>query len=237
VPQAARHRLDLVGLWPVSPFVRRRWRRRLGLPECFVAEVGVATAPPLDDRTAYEALFLCAAAVVDAEHLLPALALGTPVVCGSDAAAAAGAVDGEHVVVADTAAEARAAADALAGDDVRAAALARAGRHLVVVPAAPAGPEGRVGAALAELGTPPGSDVARRVAAHVAALMMPSDVASTVAAVPPLPDEASARRVAAAYGLPALAPEPIAPEPTLRDRLRGKSLGQIVRAAARRVRP
>jgi len=242
--------VDSSSWWPVSPFLRRRWRRRLGLPDVFVAEVGVRGAPELDERTAGEALFLCAAAVVGPSHLLPALALGTPTVCTSDAAAAVGAEDGVHVVVTDGGA-AHDAALALADDDERAALLARAGRALVderrgttADGVDAAGPVEVLTSALAELGTPPGSDVTRRVAAHVASLG-PSAAAAVAplaaraeVEVAPLPDEESAARVAAAFGLTRAAGEVTPPPPprTIRQRLAGKSAGDIARALLRRAR-
>lgn len=175
---------------PVAPFVRARWRRRFGLPDGLVAVVGVPGGRPMDDQTAADALFLCAAAVVGPSHVLRALALGTPTVCDAATAEVAGAVDGEHVVVA-TGDAARAAAEDLAAHGDRAALLARAGRRLVEVRNDMVGVARRLGAALAlepvggplrsrvpsalaELGTPLGAGVVGRVSDALASLSVDS---------------------------------------------------------------
>src|SRR5690606_35557753 len=85
---------------PVVPFVRARWRRRFGLPSDLVVSVGVPGAPDLDEATADDALFLCAAAVVGPGHILRAMALATPVVCDLATANLVGAEPDRHVVVA-----------------------------------------------------------------------------------------------------------------------------------------
>lgn len=173
-------------LRPVVPFVRERWRRRYGLPADLVVTVGVPGAPELDEATAHDALFLCAAAVVGPAHVLAALALATPVVCDAATAEAIGAVDGEHVVVAAGEA-ARTAAARLAADLPAAARLARAGRRLVeerhdlataarrvaarlgLPPVGPS-PVARLAGRLEELGTPVDAGVAGRAAGAIGSL-------------------------------------------------------------------
>jgi hypothetical protein len=179
--------VDGSALRPVLPYVRGRWRRRFGLPDDLVVRVGVPGAPVLDDETAGDALFLCAAAVVGPGHVLRSLALGTPTVCDAATAAAVGAVDGVHVVVADDDDAAAALAGALAGDELRGAALARSARRLVearhdvaaaarrvaralALPAVGALPLARLADALVELGTPLDARITGRVAGAVGGL-------------------------------------------------------------------
>jgi hypothetical protein len=171
---------------PVAPFVRARWRRRLGLPDRLVAVVGTPAAPTMDDQTAADALFLCSAAVVGPGHVLRALALGTPTVCDPDVAALVGAIDGRHVLVA-SGAEASTAADELARDLTRAAAFGRAGRQLVEanhdiaaaarrvaelldLPTVGDAPVAAVAGVLDDLGTPADAGVVARVAGAVGTL-------------------------------------------------------------------
>jgi len=126
--QVDRTALDLVGgagvdtaAWPpLPPHVRRRWRQRLGLAPDLV--VDTAALDPDDVPTA---LAVAAAAVVAEADLPLALALGCPSVVTTEAAAGLGAVDQHHVVVG-----ARPEADALAGDDRRAALLSRQGHQM-----------------------------------------------------------------------------------------------------------
>ncbi len=175
------HLVDTAAAPPLPPHVRRRWRERLGLPPLLVVDTAALVT---DDVPT--ALAVAAAAVVDLDHLPLALALGCPTVTDADAAAAVGALDGVHVVVGE-----RAAADALAVDDHRAAALSWHGRALAVAtldPAAAAtavlaalglgpgpGPVARLDDRLAELGTDPAAPVRRRAAAALA-LFGPSPV-------------------------------------------------------------
>jgi hypothetical protein len=226
---------------PVSPFVRRRWRRRLGLPEEFVVRLDVTGGPEASEDVVEAALFTCSAAVVGREYVALALALGTPVVCDADVAGAIGATDGTHVTVA-SGAGVEEAARALAGDDIEAARLARNGRRLVVdrsTAAAPA-PGDRLGAALDELGTPPGHPTAERLRRRVTI-----SATMTAAAGPPgalLPDEALARRLAGVFGVPLVAPvtdlaPPSATPRSIRERLAGKSAREIAVAVIRRLRP
>lgn len=171
---------------PVMPFVRKRWRRRLGLPADLVARVGVAGGPTLDDDTAADALFLCAAAVVGPGHVLRSLALGTPTVCDAAVADLVGAVDGEHVVVADASWAPDAAAE-LAADMERAARLGRAGRRLIEqrhdlaasarrvaavlsLPGVGPPPLAAVAGMLEGLGTPVGAPISARLAGAIGTL-------------------------------------------------------------------
>jgi hypothetical protein len=161
--------VDTAAWPPLPPHVRRRWRQRLGLPADLV--VDTATLAPEDVPTA---LAVAAAAVVAEPDLPLALALGCPSVVTSATAAALGVRAGLQVV-----AGGRAEAEALAGDDARAARLARLGRRFALArldPArtaeallaawglAPEGPVARVDERLAELGTAPAGPVRRRVA-------------------------------------------------------------------------
>ena len=171
---------------PVAPFVRERWRRRLGLPERLVAVVGTPGAPPMDDETAADALFLCAAAVVGPAHAVRALALGTATVCDAAVAELVGAVDGVHVVVA-AGHEAVDAATDLAADMPRAAVLGRNARRLaearhdiaesarrvaaaLELPTVGEPPVAQVAAVLDDLGTPVDAGVVARVAGAVGTL-------------------------------------------------------------------
>lgn len=166
---------------PLTPFVRARWRRRLGFPSDFVADVrpnGKLPEPALVPT----ALALCGAAVVTQRWLEDALALGTPVVTDELTALRAGATHDREVVVWHD--EPLAQARALASDLPRAAALGRAGRRLVErneqrAPVAElahrlglTGGRGDartiVDSRLAELTTPPFSRVAMRARTAVA---------------------------------------------------------------------
>jgi hypothetical protein len=161
--------VDTAAWPPLPPHVRRRWRRRLGLDPDLV--VDTAALDPDDVPTA---LAVAAAAVVAPADLPLALALGCPSVVTAEAAAGLGAVDGLHVVVGG-----RPEAEALAGDDRRAALLSRQGRLLAraaLDPAraaeallrawglAPVGPVARFDERLDELGTSRTGPVRRRVA-------------------------------------------------------------------------
>ena len=160
---------------PLAPHVRRRWRERFGLAPDLV--VDCAALAPEDVPTA---LAVAAAALVDRRDLATALALGCPTVTTASAAAAVGAVDGEHVVVG-----LRPDAVALAADDRRAAALSLAARRLAVARLdpdsaaralltawglAPHEPGAGLTRALDELGTAPDAPVRARALAAVAGL-------------------------------------------------------------------
>lgn len=107
--------LDLTDLAYVAPLVRRRWRDRLALPEAMVVTVDDDAA---GDGDALAQLALAASAVVTGRLLVLALALGTPVVTTAGDARRIGARHGHEVLVADTGADRRAAADRLAAQDV-----------------------------------------------------------------------------------------------------------------------
>jgi hypothetical protein len=171
---------------PVAPFIRQRWRRRLGLPPTLVATLGVPGSPSVDEETAADALFLCSAAVVGPGHVLRALALGAPTVCDAATAEFLGAVDGVHVVVADGSAASEAAED-LADDLERATRLGRAGRRLVearhdiaaaarrvasvlALPGIGPRPVADLAADLEALGTPVDAGISARVAGAIGTL-------------------------------------------------------------------
>ena len=60
----------------LSPFLRQRWRLRLGLPNEFIVEIGTSQPTPThDDVLTRAALSVCSAAVVRGPHLVTALAL------------------------------------------------------------------------------------------------------------------------------------------------------------------
>ena len=126
------------GRRPVSPFVRERLRRFRGLPPVAVLEQAEdgwrwpGLPEPLGPDLAETAL-ACASAVVVTEPaaLLAALAWAAPCVTDAAAAAEAGAVDGEHLLVGADAAERRARGAALAADAALASQLSWAGRRLV----------------------------------------------------------------------------------------------------------
>ena len=173
--------LDVSAVLPRGLLVRRRWQERLGRPDRWTI---VADGVAAEDRP--EALTVCSTAVVSESDLALALALGTPTVTSAAAARSVGAVDGEHVVVAGPADDPIVLASALAVDEIRAAALAAAGRRLAedqldIVALARrvldlAGLASDPGLAtnlqerLRELHTPPASRMHTRVASATAAL-------------------------------------------------------------------
>lgn len=159
--------------WPTPPFVRWRWRRRLGLGEHLVLDPA-----EVDDRLVPTVLALASAVVVTGEHLLPALAWGQACVTDEPGASSCGATDGAEVVVSSPA-RARDVALDLAADMDRAAALGRRGRRLAesrdlasaaravarLLGVVPAGDLTSVaGRRLDELWTPPEAAVRTRVA-------------------------------------------------------------------------
>ena len=179
----------------LSPFVRQRWRLRLGLPAEFIIEIGTRNPThALGDALTRSALAVCSAAVVRGPQLVAALALGTAVVTDAASAERVGATPSVHLAVAE-ANHARSLADQLGPDHPRAAALGWGGRLLVearfdlatvafelvdslgIAPAPfPAAPLARLDAELAALGTAPSSDVANRVFRRVSAIAGPSDL-------------------------------------------------------------
>ena len=172
---------------PLTPFVRSRWRKRLGLATDLV--VDVRTRRPeggtaLPDRLVPTALAVAAAAISDDRWLDVALALGTPVVTDADSARSIGAVDGDELVTASPG-EAEEAARKLGQDLARAAALGRAGRrrcerrHDLRTPAAEVAArlgltghaldaEHMVRRRLGELWTPPDARISARASAALA---------------------------------------------------------------------
>ena len=179
--------LNLNGMHPITPFVRARWRQRHGLPSSLVAVVGDDGASvdgkSVSDDLVPTLLALVSAAAVTGSALSAALAWATPCVTDAASAASLGAIDGEHVVVAQDRLH---EATVLAGDEARAAALGRRGRRLTEtrslrhVAAAVAGRLGLVESAgpvlglmarLNELDTPAASRVRDRAADALAGLM------------------------------------------------------------------
>ncbi len=177
----------------LSPFVRSRWRQRLGLPSSMTVEIGSNGAHPVPATDALASLAVCSAAVVRGPLLVPALALGTPVVTNATDAARIGAEASVHLSVA-TVTEASAVADALAVEPARATALGWGGRRLVegeldlgrvafaliaslgIGPIEfPAAPLARLDAELEALGTPPRSPVAIRTLRRAASIAGPMD--------------------------------------------------------------
>ncbi len=177
----------------LSPFVRQRWRARLGLPRDFVIEIGTRAPTTLDESLVAAALATCSAAVVHGPQLVTALALGTPVVTDAASAAHIGATPFVHVGVAEPPA-APGIARELAADPARAAALGWGGRLLVeerfdlatvaseLVDALDLGPASfaaaplaHLDAELAALGTPTGSPVTNRALRRASGVAGPAD--------------------------------------------------------------
>lgn len=176
----------------ISPFVRQRWRSRLGLPEPWVLELDGHRSTLLDPGLVPSALALCSAAVVTSGELTLALALGTAVVTSPATAARVGAEADVQVLVRQV--DRLAAARELADDFPRAAALGWGARLLVeerfdlgrvaidildglgIGPAPfPRAPLAGLDAELAALGTPSGSSVANRIIRKAAALAPGAD--------------------------------------------------------------
>lgn len=189
----SRHALMVRELLPVPPSVRSTLRRNHRLADDLVVTVGRPHAKPMSDATLATALRLAAVADVVGTATVQALALGTPVVTDAPTATAIGAVDGVHVVVADSASSARVAAELAAeavADPTHLAALGRAGRRLVEehhdagrtasllttalgLPApgsTPAAPGLRLGRHLADLGTPAGHPIELQLAERLSSL-------------------------------------------------------------------
>ena len=178
---------------PLTPFVRSRWRQRLGLPERMIVRFGVDepwSGPP---HAGTAALAVCSAAVVQGPHLVTALALGTPVVTSEAEATRIGAVGNVHAVI-GTALDSDRLAEELATEPPRATAIGWGGRLLVearhdldalgrsvldrlgIGPAPfPAAPLATLDEELAALGTPANSPVARRALRRAANVAGPAD--------------------------------------------------------------
>lgn len=169
--------IDTAAHPPLSPLVRRRWRRMLGLPDELVVVLGFEPTTSLTDAAVASALAICDTAAVRGPWALLALALGTPVVTDAVSAQQLGARDDREVVVAG-APNAFDAAHDLARDEHRAARLGAAARLLAeqvhdVTPSALAlarrlgiapaeRPDNALQARLSELGTPAGAHVVIR---------------------------------------------------------------------------
>ena len=165
---------------PLSPFVRARWRERLGLPANLVVRVGYQDPWPTDDAAIAAALSVCSAAAVRGPWTLTALALGTAVVTDVSDAQRLGARDGRDLVVGEPV-NAAARAVALGAEWPEAARFGHAARQLVerahswsglaralldrlgvARPRVPYQPLAGLQRRLDELGTPPDSPVALR---------------------------------------------------------------------------
>lgn len=177
----------------VSPFVRERWRIRLGLPSPMIVEFGGIRPSALDPATSTAALTVCSAAVVHGPLLTTALALGAAVVTDAAAASALGAIPFVHLAVSERH-QSSALAEELATDPGRSAALGWGGRQLVeerhdldgiaqrivyalgIGPISfPDAPLARLDATLDALGTPPNSLVATRALCRAATVTGPAD--------------------------------------------------------------
>jgi hypothetical protein len=115
-----------------TPFVRRRWRRRVGFPDDWTVTVGAEPTDGLDadDPLVPTALSLAAAAVVtDPAAARRGLATGCPMVVDPGSAAALGIEDGVHALVQEPGAPGD-LLRLLVDDDGLAAALSRSGRVL-----------------------------------------------------------------------------------------------------------
>jgi hypothetical protein len=121
--------IDVTAHPPLTPFVRERWRARLGLPATLVVVAGFDAPTALPAAATPSALALCSAAAVRGPYTLLALALGTPLATDAVEAARVGARD-DHDVVVTPPRDALAAADDLAADPRRAARIGWAGRLL-----------------------------------------------------------------------------------------------------------
>jgi hypothetical protein len=124
---------DGTDLVPRSPFVRRRWRQRVGFPTDWTVTVGEGRQLPADDPLVPTALTLAAAAVVvDASAARQGLATGCPMVVDAPTAEALGVVDGVHAIVLDlpSALAGDAVLRTLVDDDELASKLSRSGREL-----------------------------------------------------------------------------------------------------------
>jgi hypothetical protein len=173
--------LDVAAIPVMPPFVRKRVRRRFGLPEEMVIDLRDSAPHALaGDGLSHTALAVTAAAIVPAGRLAEALAWGTPAVTDAESAAAMAASDGVEVRVGAPDDLAR-IAELLAADETQAALLSRAGRRLVEQGREPErlalevarrlglwpqpAPEwrGRVEAELVDLHTPAGSRLRERL--------------------------------------------------------------------------
>ncbi|MBK5222922.1 MAG: hypothetical protein JJE52_08610 [Acidimicrobiia bacterium] len=177
---------------PVPPHVRAAMQGRYGLPSPLVIGIGRPGSPALDDAQVATAARL--ASVVDAvgPAAAIAMALGAPVVTDTHTARLLGAVHDVHVVIAEGA-ESAAAAASLADDTLRCARLGRAGRLLVEerhdpartarelvrrlgltpISAWPAAVGVRVGSRLRELGTPSDHPIERQLSDRLGDLDVP----------------------------------------------------------------
>jgi hypothetical protein len=115
---------------PLSPFVRARWRERLGLPTHLVVRVGYPDPWPTDDAAIVAALAVCSAAAVRGPWTTTALALGTAVVTDESEAERLGARNGVDLRIAEPV-SALAQSEALAADWPQAGRLGHGARRLI----------------------------------------------------------------------------------------------------------
>lgn len=118
--------VDVDDIAAVPPFVRQGLRRANGLPERLVLDF---RRTAVDADLWPTALKVCSACVAVDDLLLTALAWGAPTATTAESAGSAGARAGIEVAVAPDGELVR-AAESLAADPARAAALSRAGRRL-----------------------------------------------------------------------------------------------------------
>lgn len=111
-----RHATDMRRVPVMMPFVRRRERRRHGLPDDYVVALGGNTPEEPPGGLVDTALALAAAAVVRGSELADALIWGTPTVTTARWAEEFGLEPGVEVLVADDA-RLHATAASLCGDD------------------------------------------------------------------------------------------------------------------------
>jgi hypothetical protein len=177
---------------PISPFVRTRWRSRLGLPDAWFVHIGTPEVWPGPETAIPGALAVCSAASVRGPWLTTALALGTPTVTDAGSARRLGAEPNVHCVVSSTVGI-DPALERLAADPARATAISIGGRRLVEerhdlgtvardlldrlgipMPALPGAPLADLDAELTALGTPAGSPVTIRALQRAAGVAGPA---------------------------------------------------------------
>jgi hypothetical protein len=247
--------LVLAAIPVMPPFVRKRVRRRFGLPEEMVIDLRNGTARAGDvGAISQTALAVAAAAIVPGGRLAEALAWGTPAVTDAESAAAMAARDGIELRTGAPDELAR-IADDLAADETQAALLSRAGRRLVeqgrepervalevarrlgLWPAAPPEWRTRLDAELADLRTPAGARIRQRLETIMAGVADdPKQGAARVTGSPSRHlDDAALKglRAELARTNPAL-PEPYMP-PAPRTRLR-RRVRRLAGRVGRRLR-
>lgn len=248
--------VDVATIPVMPPFVRKRVRRRFGLPEHMVVDLRGAAPHAAGDMAGDTALAVAAAAIVPARRLAEALAWGTPVVTDAESAAGLAARDRVELRVGTPDDLVRIAGD-LAADEAQAAVLSRAGRRLVEkgrepdrlalevarrlglwVPSAPAW-RGRVDAELADLRTPAGAHIRQRLEAMMTGVADDAPPGSSRVTNAPsrhLEDSALLGLRAELARTDTSLPEPYAPStPSLGMRRRVRRIAGRVRRRVRRA--